>query len=136
MIAIDTVAAQASGPVGTVNSVLNGVLGLYVVVQTLARFIPTLKDSEINSWAGKILHYVFLYSKTYTKSESGMDSQAGAQQPDAQAYVEQSAQDAVPEQPVQQSADYDSAMRAISAAAETVVAVAAVVQKRAHDEAV
>ena len=139
MIAVDTAAAVAPGAMGSANAVLNGLLGLFVVVQTVARFVPTLRHSEVNSWFGKALNYVFLYSKTYTKSQTGTDIAPAGD--DVTQVVPAAGDQSLEPAPADTTAfapavDGDAAMRAINAAADAVVAVSAVVQKRARDEAV
>lgn len=133
MIAVDTAAAAIPGVTGSANAALNGLLGLFIIVQTVARFVPTLRHSEVTSWFGKILNYIFLYSKTYTKSETTMS--LDQPQNDVDAIPVDTATDPVPCDAAT-APDNDAAMRAITAAADAVVAVSAVVQKRARDEAV
>lgn len=149
MIAIDILAATQVGTVGTANAVLNGVLGLYVMVQTIARFVPTLHQSEITHWFGKALNYIFLYTKTYTKSgtslgdsgddsdqPTGDDQSADTTAPDTTAPAQQTAIDQSPGLNPQPAGDpgatpaaMDSACRALSAAADTVVAMSRIITK-------
>lgn len=134
MIVVDTAAAAVPGVVGGANAALNGILGLYIAIQTLARFVPTLKHSEINHWFGKILNYVFLYSKTYTKSGTGESEDVAAPdtvdattcESDVAVEVPTSS-DTYQAQSTSPESALDSAGRALSAAADAVVAASKVV---------
>lgn len=62
MLSIDTTAV--AGVQGYVQSGINVFTALFLIVQTVARIWPTPKHEQIQSWFGKILNLIFLYSKT------------------------------------------------------------------------
>lgn len=127
MVTVDTAASIPGTLQGSINAGLNAAMGLFILIQTIARIWPTPKTEQITSVAGKILNFIFLHSKTITGSQTGTDTAAPS---DGGLLADVAASDDVAAPAADTSAS--DAAKAVMSAADAVKAAAEALEAEAN----